>query len=52
MLSNIIASLKNINENDAKNIVNKMWSNYGRILSDYIYIKNFRNSNLNDFLSC
>ena len=51
ILSNIIVSLKNVNENNAKNIVNKMWSNYGRILSDYIFIKDFRNSNLNNFLS-
>ena len=51
MLSNIIRSLKNVNEYDAKNIVKKMWSNYGRILSDYVFIKHFRNSSLNEFLS-
>ena len=51
ILSNIIISLKNVNENDAKNIINKMWANYGRILSDYIFIKDFRNSKLNNFLS-
>ena len=51
MLSNIIKSLKNVNENEAKNILNKMWSNYGRILSDYVFIKDFRNSNLNSFLT-
>ena len=51
ILINIMKSLKNVNENDAKNIVNKMWSNYGRILSDYVFIKDFRNSNLNNFLT-
>ena len=51
MLVNIIKSLKNVNESDAKNIIHKMWSNYGRILSDYIFIKDFRNSNLNNFLT-
>jgi KDO2-lipid IV(A) lauroyltransferase len=51
ILSNIIKSLKDVNENEAKNILNKMWSNYGRILSDYVFIKDFRNSNLNTFLT-
>jgi len=51
ILSNITKSLKDVNENEAKNILNKMWSNYGRILSDYVFIKDFRNSNLNSFLT-
>ena len=51
ILSNIIKSLKDVNENEAKNILNKMWSNYGRILSDYVFLKDFRNSNLNSFLT-
>jgi len=51
ILSNIIKSFKNINESDAKNIINEMWSNYGRILSDYVFIKDFRNSNLNNFFT-
>jgi KDO2-lipid IV(A) lauroyltransferase len=51
MLSNIIKSLKGVSENEAKNILNKMWSNYGRILSDYVFIKDFRNSKLNTFLT-
>ena len=51
ILLNIIKSLKDVNENEAKNILNKMWSNYGRILSDYVFLKDFRNSNLNSFLT-
>ena len=51
ILSNISKSLKNISEKEAKNIFNKMWSNYGRILSDYVFMKDFRNSNLNNFLT-
>jgi Kdo2-lipid IVA lauroyltransferase/acyltransferase len=51
ILSNITKSLKDISDNDAKNILNNMWSNYGRILSDYVFIKDFRNSNLNSFLT-
>jgi len=27
-----------------------MWKNYGRILSEYVFIKNFRNSKLDNFL--
>ena len=27
-----------------------MWSNYGRILSEYIYLKQFRKNNLNKFI--
>jgi KDO2-lipid IV(A) lauroyltransferase len=51
MITNIVKSLKNINESEAINIIDKMWSNYGRILSDYVFMKNFRNSNLNTFLT-
>ena len=31
---------------DRKNIINKMWGNYGRILAEYIFIKNYRQNNL------
>ena len=27
-----------------------MWGNYGRILSEYIYLKQFRKNNLNQFI--
>jgi len=51
ILKNIIKSLNNISENEAKNIIKNMWCNYGRILSDYIFIKDFRKSNLDNFLN-
>tara|TARA_B100000700_G_scaffold49909_1_gene52898 strand:+ start:936 stop:1796 length:861 start_codon:yes stop_codon:yes gene_type:complete len=35
---------------DRKLIINNMWGNYGRILSEYIYIKKFRQNNLNQFI--
>ena len=35
---------------DRKYIINSMWGNYGRILSEYIYLKNFRKNNLNQFI--
>ena len=31
-------------------IIKAMWSNYGRILSDYVFIKNFRQSKLEKYL--
>ena len=40
--SNILKALPNLNNNEIKKIVQKMWSNYGRILAEYIFIKSFR----------
>ena len=45
---------KALPEEDAKNveiIINKMWKNYGRILSEYIFIKKFRNSINENFIT-
>ena len=36
----------NINELQKKIIFKKMWFNYGRILAEYVFIKQFRNSQL------
>ena len=36
---------------DHKKIINDMWSNYGRILSEYVFIKDFRNSKLSNNIS-
>ena len=35
---------------DRKLVINSMWGNYGRILSEYIYLKQFRKNNLNQFI--
>ena len=35
---------------DRKFIINNMWGNYGRILSEYIYLKQFRKNILNQFI--
>jgi len=35
---------------DRKSIINTMWGNYGRILSEYVYLKQFRKNNLNQFI--
>ena len=45
--NNIQKAFPNLNNQDIKKITNDMWSNYGRILSEYVFIKNFRNSELN-----
>ena len=41
---NIKRALPNINDKNINIIIKKMWKNYGRILSEYIFIKNFRYS--------
>ena len=46
--ANILRAIPDINSNDIKIIINNMWINYGRILSEYIFIKNFRQSKLRD----
>jgi len=51
IISNINKALPEIEEKNAKSIVKKMWENYGRILSEYIFIKNFRNSKYKDLLT-
>ena len=51
MVTNIVKSLKDVNESEAQSILDKMWSNYGRILSDYVFMQDFRNSKLNTFLT-
>ena len=40
--SNIIKALPNLTTNEIKIISKKMWDNYGRILAEYVFIKNFR----------
>ena len=45
---NIIKAYPKIENKDLKKIINGMWANYGRILSEYVFMKNFRNSKLSD----
>ena len=45
--SNILKALPNLDEQEIKNISKKMWSNYGRILAEYMFIKDFRKNKLN-----
>jgi len=51
----IINNLKqsNIGSNDSEReqIIKKMWGNYGRILSEYPYLKKFKKNNLNKYIT-
>ena len=49
--SNIQKAFPDSNNKDIKKIINDMWSNYGRILSEYVFIKDFRNSKLSNNIS-
>ena len=42
--SNIQNALPNLNSEEIKEITNDMWSNYGKILSEYMFLKKLRNS--------
>ena len=46
--SNILKAFPDLDHNNVKKIIYKMWSNYGRILSEYVFLKDFRNSTLQD----
>ena len=41
---NLIKAKPNLTNIEKKKILNRMWFNYGRILSEYVYIKDFRKS--------
>tara|TARA_B110001452_G_scaffold258373_1_gene253463 strand:- start:77 stop:937 length:861 start_codon:yes stop_codon:yes gene_type:complete len=46
--SNILRAIPELDNDNIKDITHKMWNNYGRILSEYIFIKHFRNSKFKD----
>tara|TARA_B100000029_G_scaffold365201_1_gene358480 strand:- start:258 stop:1118 length:861 start_codon:yes stop_codon:yes gene_type:complete len=50
IFSNISNALPEEEKINIELIIKKMWENYGRILSEYVFIKNFRNSKLESFL--
>tara|TARA_X000000368_G_C22975854_1_gene687626 strand:- start:352 stop:1212 length:861 start_codon:yes stop_codon:yes gene_type:complete len=51
ILNNLKKTNLNFSDDDTQKIINNMWKNYGRILAEYVHIKNFRNSKLKKFLS-
>ena len=48
---NIKKALPDVGEKNIDEIAKKMWKNYGRILSEYVFIKEFRNSNNEKFIT-
>ena len=40
-----------INENQKKKLIDSMWGNYGRIFAEYPFLKDFKNSKLEDYIS-
>ena len=42
--SNLTIAFPELNENEKEKIVNSMWTTYGKIFAEYIFIKNFRQS--------
>ena len=46
--SNILRAIPELDNDNIKDITHNMWNNYGRILSEYIFIKHFRNSKFKD----
>ena len=51
IIQNIRKALPDEDEKNVEIIINKMWENYGRILSEYIFIKKFRNSIDENFIT-
>ena len=47
-ISLILPDLKNEN---LKPIIKNMWGNYGRILSEYVFLKDFRYGNLDKYIN-
>jgi len=46
--SNILKALPNLDRDQIKIISKKMWSNYGKILAEYVFIKDFRGGKFNN----
>ena len=51
IISNLKKALPDKDKKNLNSIIKKMWENYGRILSEYMFIKNFRNSNNEKYLT-
>jgi len=46
--SNILKAFPNLKDSEIKKITMGMWNNYGRILAEYVFIKDFRSSKLEE----
>ena len=45
--SNILKALPHLNQDEIDTISKKMWGNYGKILAEYVFIKDFRGPKFN-----
>ena len=50
IISNIKKAFPKLEEEKINSIIKNMWGNYGRILADYMFIKNFRTLKLKPYL--
>ena len=50
IIENLERSFKDLNKKNINIIYHQIWKSYGRILSNYVYIKDFRNNRLIKFL--
>ena len=48
--SNLDIALPHLKKLEKENITKNMWRNYGKILADYVFIKDFRNSKLSQHI--
>ena len=48
IIKNLKIAFPKITENQAKDYTNKMWNYYGKILVEYLFLKNFRYGNLSN----
>ena len=48
--TNILRAIPNLDPDGIKKITHSMWSNYGRILSEYVFMKQFRSTALKNNL--
>ena len=49
--SNIKKAIPNISLKDTEKITKQMWNNYGRVFSEYMFIKNYRNDLFNSHIT-
>jgi KDO2-lipid IV(A) lauroyltransferase len=50
IIKNLEESFKDLNKKNINSIYHQIWKSYGRILSNYVFIKDFRNNRLIKFL--
>ena len=50
ILTNIKNAFPSTNKADLELIIQSMWENYGRILAEYVFLKDFRKEKLNDYI--